>query len=199
MPNYIGTGLPDIAAAQYIDWVPIQSQTASGDTSITLTGMNSDFDEYKFEFVNLHPATQHVSPQFQVNAPGSGAAANFNETITSTHFVAYHDEGGSDTTVAYSSSHDQQQGTGYQNLFYNLDYENDESCSGILTLYAPSSTTYVTHFIAHTQGNHHSSNYSMESYVAGYVNITSAIDEINFKMSSGNIDAGTITMYGLSK
>ena len=68
MPNYIGTGLPDIAAAQYIDWVPIQSQTASGNTSITFTGMNSDFDEYRLEMVGMHPGTDYVSLKWQCNS-----------------------------------------------------------------------------------------------------------------------------------
>ena len=198
MPNYIGTGLPDIAAAQYIDWVPIQSQTASGNTSITFTGMNSDFDEYKFEFVNLHPATQHVSPQFQVNAPGSGAAANFNETITSTSFYTIHGEDGSGGDLAYHTSYDQGQGTAYQTIAIGGGNANDESSSGILTLYAPSSTTYVKHFIAQGTVCHHADK-TITTYAAGYINTTSAIDEINFKFSSGNTDAGTIYMYGLSK
>jgi hypothetical protein len=34
-------------------------------------------------------------------------------------------------------------------------------------------------------------------YTAGYGNTTSAINAIDFKMSSGNIDAGTIQMFGI--
>ena len=173
----------------------IASATASGSATLEFTsGIDSTYNEYQFYFVNLHPQTQHVHPQFQVNVAG---ASGFNETITSTHFVAYANEGDSDTTLAYSSSHDQGQGTAYQNLFYNLDYENDDSCSGILTLYNPSSTTYVKHFVSTMQGNHHTSAYSMVSHVAGYINVTAAIDEISFKMDTGNIDAGTIHMYGV--
>jgi len=175
----------------------IATATASSSSTLSFTsGIDSTYDLYEFRFMNMHPATQHVHWQFQANASGG---SGFNETITSSHFVAYHDEGDTDTTLSYSSGHDQAQGTAYQSMFYNLDYENDESCSGILTLYAPSSTTYVKHFASRVQGNHHSSNYSMESYVGGYINTTSAIDEISFKFSSGNIDAGTIKMYGVAK
>ena len=182
----------------------IKALTASSSSTLDFVDGTSDvvfdntYNEYQFRFVNLHPATQHVSPQFQVNATDDAGGGYDTSLITSTHFVAYHNEGGTDTTLAYSSSHDLTQGSAYQNLFYNLDYENDESCSGVLTLYDPSSTTYVKHFTAQMQGNHHSSNYSMISYVAGYINDTTAIDEISFKFSSGNIDEGTIYMYGVS-
>ena len=35
-------------------------------------------------------------------------------------------------------------------------------------------------------------------FTAGYFNTTSDIDAIQFKMASGNIDAGTIKMYGIN-
>ena len=41
------------------------------------------------------------------------------------------------------------------------------------------------------------SNFAVENYIAGYFNTTSAIDEIQFKMSSGNTDAGDICLYGI--
>ena len=36
-------------------------------------------------------------------------------------------------------------------------------------------------------------------YFAGYCNVTAAIDGVDFKFASGNIDSGVIKMYGLSK
>jgi hypothetical protein len=38
---------------------------------------------------------------------------------------------------------------------------------------------------------------SGNTYMAGYGNTTSAINAIDFKMSSGNIDDGTIQMFGI--
>ena len=71
------------------------------------------------------------------------------------------------------------------------------SASGVLTLYSPSSTTYVKHFTARV--NHMGgSPVTVDSYTAGYINTTAAIDEISFKFASGNIDAGTIKMFGVS-
>jgi hypothetical protein len=64
-------------------------------------------------------------------------------------------------------------------------------------LFNPSSTTFVKHFIARCNV-YQSSNYSIDNYTGGYANTTSAIDAVQFKMNSGNIDAGTITLYGIS-
>ena len=35
------------------------------------------------------------------------------------------------------------------------------------------------------------------SYISGYANTTSAVDAVQFAMSSGNIDSGTIKLYGI--
>ena len=40
--------------------------------------------------------------------------------------------------------------------------------------------------------------WSINSFVAGYGNTTSAVDAIRFQMSSGNIDAGDICLYGIA-
>ena len=44
---------------------------------------------------------------------------------------------------------------------------------------------------------YHASNEAEDCFTAGYFNTTAAIDEIQFKFSSGNIDAGIIKMYGV--
>ena len=36
-----------------------------------------------------------------------------------------------------------------------------------------------------------------DDYYAGYGNTTSAVNAISFQMSSGNIETGTIKLYGL--
>jgi len=41
-------------------------------------------------------------------------------------------------------------------------------------------------------------NYQLIHHVAGYCNVTAAIDGVQFSFSSGNIDSGTIKMYGVS-
>ncbi len=75
--------------------------------------------------------------------------------------------------------------------------DNDQSGAGYLHLFNPSSTTFVKHFIARCQ-HYMYIDYSQEYYTAGYGNTTSAIDAIQFKMSSGNIDSGEITLFGVA-
>ena len=174
--------------------VYIASATASSSATLSFTsGIDSTYNEYQFHFVNMHPATNGSEFSFQVNAAG---ASGFNEYITSTYVSAYHNESGSSSALAYDGGYDQAQGTAYQNLTQNIGNDNDQSCSGMLTLYAPSSTTYVKHFVSKVQESQQN-DYSIVAFAAGYINTTSAIDEISFKMDSGNIDAGSIHMYGV--
>ena len=173
----------------------ISSVTASASATVSFTtGIDATYNEYQFHFVNMHPATDQVDFSFQVNAAG---ASGFNETITSTAFQTYHAEDNSGAALVYRADDDQAQGTAYQNILSRLvGNAVDEPVSGILTLYAPSSTTYVKHFTAVGNGAYFE-NYSLSLHTAGYINTTSAIDEISFKFDSGNIDAGTIHMYGV--
>ena len=173
----------------------LATATASGSATLSFTsGIDSTYDAYEFHFVNMHPATDGVDFGFQVNAAG---ASGFNEVMTTTVFHAVHNESDSDTVLAYIATKDQAQGTAYQPVFsYGIGNDNDQSVSGILKLYAPSSTTYVKHFTSEGNG-YYQTEYSISFMAAGYINVTAAIDEISFKFSSGNIDAGTIHMYGV--
>ena len=172
----------------------ISSQTASGSASIEFTsGIDSTYPIYRFEFINIHPQTDAQNLTFQANVSGG---SGYNETITSTFFYAYHDEADSGTTLGYVTSFDQAQGTAFQRLLYEMSSDADHGAVGYLHLFNPSSTTFVKHFISRFN-NTDKDNYNIDNYCAGYFNTTSAIDEIQFKMSSGNIDSGTIKLYGI--
>ena len=175
----------------------INSATASGDTSLSFTsGIDSTYGEYVFIYVNIHPATD--GNVFQFNASSDGGS-NYNVVKTSTFFYAMHKEDDSEAELAYSTTYDLAQATGYQPLSVNLGNDNDQSASGILHLFSPSSTTYVKHFYSTcstyaTSGGDENEN---NNFAAGYMNTTSAVDAISFQISSGNIDAGTIYLYGI--
>ena len=172
----------------------ISKQTASSSSTISFTsGIDSTYKEYIFHFNNIHPATDNAEFSFQGNAAGG---SGYNETITSHQFETYHTEDGSSTSLAYKTARDQSQGTGFQTLALPT-HEDDNGASGFLHLFNPSSTTFVKHFIAKVQ-TVNSDTYCTCNFTAGYFNTTSAIDEIQFKMSSGNIDSGTITLYGIN-
>jgi len=172
----------------------ISTSTASDAANVDITsGIDSTYDEYMFVCTDIHPRTDGMTFQFQFNASGG---SGFNETITSTFFRAYHNENDSETAFAYNVHADQAQGTAYQTFGYTVDGDADACLAGILHLFSPSNTTYVTHFYGRSSYlGDGARNY--DNYVAGYVNSTAAMDEISFKFSSGNID-GVIQMYGIS-
>ncbi len=175
----------------------IASVTASSSASIGFTsGIDGTYNEYEFHCVNMHPATNNVRFSFQADVSGS---TSYGLTITSTGFRALHNEADSSADLSYTAStgYHQSDDTDYQILNNSGGNLDDESSSGILTLYAPSSTTYVKHFTSRFN-TYHQANQTVDTLAAGYFNTTTAIDKINFKMSSGNIDEGTIYMYGVS-
>jgi hypothetical protein len=175
--------------------VLLSTATASASASLSFdsTYITSTYPIYQFEFINIHPETNSVQFSFQANAVGG---SGYNETITSTAFDAYQNENNSGAGLEYSASRDQAQGTAFQEFNAGLGNGADDSVSGYLHLFNPSSTTFVKHFIGDTNTSYNGG-LSVNWKIAGYINTTSAIDEIQFKMSSGNIDDGIIKLYGI--
>ncbi len=172
----------------------ISTQTASSSSTISFTsGIDSTYDEYVFKFYDIHPASDNVT--FQVGFRDGSTA--YDATKTTTFFRAYHYEDDSGAALEYVTGQDLAQSTNFQSLTEGTGGDNDQSCSGTLHLFNPSSTTFVKHFIA-TVNNAHAVNLSENVYVAGYCNVTAAIDAVQFKFNSGNIDSGVIKLYGVS-
>jgi len=173
--------------------VLLSTQTASNSASISFTtGIDSTYKEYQFWFVDIHPRTDGAQLSFQGSTNGGSTYAT---TMTTTTFRAYHDEADTGTALVYVTGFDQAQGTGYQLLTGGLGNGADENSCGSLILFNPASTTYVKHFIS-TKQIYEATNFSENNFNAGYFNTTSAINAIDFKMSSGNFD-GTILLYGI--
>ncbi len=194
---------PDALQADYVggSMVFIKKLTSDGsDDDLSFVNGTSDvvldstYKEYLFICNDIHPETNDGDFQFQGNVAGG---SGYNETITSTYFRSYHNEGGTDAAVSYLASKDQAQGTGFQILAQGMANDNDACTSGYLRLFNPSSTTFVKHFISRFN-TYEGSDYSIDQHCAGYFNTTSAIDEIQFKMASDEIQGGTITLYGIN-
>ena len=159
-----------------------------GSSSVVL---DNTYPIYIFKIISLHPSGSD-DLQFQCSTDGG---SNYNTTVTSTYFRAYHNEGGSAQALEYQASKDQAQGTSYQ-VISESGPDNDHSTSGTLTLFNPSSTTFVKHWISEFNFVN-SSDYSMNTRGAGYFNTTSAINAVSFKFASSNLDLGNIKLYGL--
>jgi len=176
--------------------VLISEQTASSSSNISFTsGIDSTYKEYVFKFINIHPSSNGARFNFNISAD---SGSNYNVSKTSTYFNAYHTEDDTSSAgLSYNTGGDLANGTGDQNLFRGVGAGNDEALCGELHLFDPSSTTFVKHFIASTTLTSSDPGAS-SSFVAGYGNTTSAIDAIKFLFHTGNIDSGTIKMYGIS-
>ena len=162
----------------------ISTQTASSSSTISFaSSIDSTYKEYIFKYTDIHPATDGAN--FQVNFRDGSTA--YDATKTTTVFLANHNEDDSGTVLEYKASNDLAQSTSFQNLAESAGADNDQCVSGYLCLYNPSSTTFVKHFISETN-NADSGNNSQIFYVSGYNNTTAAIDGVQFKFSSGNID-----------
>jgi hypothetical protein len=171
----------------------ISSQTASASATISFTsGLTSTYKAYKFVIVNMNPATNTAQFSFNMSTDGG---SSYNVTKTSTFIYNLHYEDGSSTALAFNADPALAQETGFQRLNDYVSSDADAGVSGTLTLFNPSSTTYVKHWISHTQANR-ADVLSENTLVAGYANTTSAVNAIQFKYSTGNMD-GTIYMYGI--
>ena len=157
--------------------------------------LDSTYPIYVFKFINMHPATDGVAFEFNLSIDGG---SNYNVTKTTTNFGAFHSEDGSSSALNYDAGRDLAQSTAFQTLFTsgNLGNGSDESTSGELKLFNPSSTTFAKHFMSNVN-YYNDSDYSINCYIAGYGNTTSAVNAIRFQMSSGNIDFGKIKLYGI--
>ncbi len=156
--------------------------------------LDSTYKEYLFTFNNIHPETDTAAFQFNISIDGG---SNYNVTKTTSWFTAYHTEDGTTAAVAYDAANDLAQSTGDQILMTYVGNGNDESYAGNLSLFNPSSTTFVKHFIT-TGVDYGANDYANNPFCAGYGNTTSAVDAVQFKFSTGDIDAGDICLYGIN-
>jgi len=177
----------------------IKTLTASSSSTLSFVHgssgvvLDSTYPIYLFKFINMHPATD--SAQFKFNL-STDTGSNYNVAKTTTFFKAYHAEDDAGSALANEPSDTLANGTGSQIMGSVIDNDNDACWDGMMHLFNPSSTTFVKHFMS-VGASLGATKYSYNDFVAGYGNTTSAIDAVQFTMSSGNIDAGTIKLYGI--
>ena len=183
-----------IGYQEHVSGLVLIAEDTSGGSSVEFD-IPTGYGSVEWHFYNVHPVSDNVNLEFQVNATDDAGGGFDQSQITSTFTAAYLNESGIGGYYIYETGFDQANGTSYQHIGSYVGYENDESCSGVLTLYDPSSTTYVKHFTVRinviTQNG-----YTRDVVAGGYINDTTAISEMSFKFSSDNIGSGTIRMYG---
>jgi hypothetical protein len=180
-------------------WTLIKTLTASGDGDLSFVDgtddvvLDSTYPIYLFKFINIHPASASTLG-FNLSID---SGSNYNVAKTTSDFITNRAESDSgNDSVYYETALDLAQGTGVQKIANSIGNLNDDCAGGELWLFGLSSTTFVKHFICTSvTSSEHVATYNM--YIAGYGNTTSAVDAVQFSMSSGNIDAGKIKLYGL--
>ena len=179
--------------------VHIKTLTASSSGTLSFVHgsngvvLDSTYPIYKFELINIHAATADANFRFNTSPNGG---SNYNVVKTTTFFRATHNEAGNDSGLEYRASQDLAQSTAAQIILQQIGNDNDQSGSGTLTLYNPSSTTFAKHFIVRVNTTTHNDQ-CISDHIAGYFNNTNDINAVQFKMSSGNFD-GVIKLYGVS-
>jgi len=198
--KYNNNSISDVTALAGVpagDMTLIKTLTASSSGTLSFVDGSSDvvldntYPIYLFKFINIHPASaSHLSVGFR------DGGTDYDATKTTTYFRSYHRENGAESGLGYNGNDDLAQSTAFARLNENpqLGTDNDHSLCGEMYFFNPSSTTYVKHFFSRAVSI---ADYILDNYAAGYVNTTTAIDGVQFKMASGNIDSGTIKLYGI--
>ena len=172
----------------------LQTQTASSSSTITFdSNIDSTYKEYQIHWTDVHPSAS--GEKFQVNFKDGSTA--YDATKTTTAFESYNNEADNNSALTYQSGNHLSQSTSAQHISDGLGNENDESCVGILTIYAPADTTFVKHFIIEAN-MYNGGDFSVHDFIGGYINTATAIDGVQFSMTSGSIDVGTFKLYGVS-
>ena len=162
-----------------------------GSSSVIL---DSTYKEYLFILKDIHGSVNDKNMGFNVSIDGG---SNYNVAKTSSAFEAYHYENDGAAAAGYVAGRDLAEGTGFQILTSEAGADNEECACGTIQLFNPASTTFVKHYISRMVDKNPAPA-AVVNHVAGYVNTTSAVNAVQFKMANGNIDAGTITLYGIS-
>ena len=178
----------------------ISTHTVTSDdtqSSIDITSnINNTYDVYEFHFENMHPASSGSS-HLQVQANG-GTNTGFNDTnVISTTIASYHAEHGYNYNLQYEGWG--QTNTANYTIFSGYTGTgNDESVSGVFTLFDPSNSDHVTHFYARTSVVTDGTRYNQDVLSGGYFNFADELVGISFKFSTGNTESGEIKMYGVA-
>ena len=188
-----GSGVTSLGSMTFIKKLTASSSATlsfvDGASSVVL---DSTYKEYLFTFKNIHNATNDKLLQMNMSVD---TGSNYNVVKTTTFFHAYNMEDGSDADMQYDANRDIAQDAGFATIAQGVNSDNDQSVNGILHLFNPSSTSMVKHFISRTA--HTAGGGSRDCYSAGYGNTTSAVDAIQFKFDSGDIESGDICLYGI--
>lgn len=173
--------------------VLITSATASSSASITFTsGIDGTYNVYEVEITNLIAQTDDTTLRLRVSDDGGS-------TYESTSYYDTHYGGTSNVTG--------QEIHGVANVSYislnndsvssdRLGNQTDRTYNGTVRFYRPSDGTAKTKF--ETKMIYDNTGRIVTGYGAGAREVATAVDALEFSMSSGNLVSGTFQLFGIS-
>ena len=177
----------------------IKSITASSSASVEFEDgtsnvvLDNTYAKYLIEYKGVHPQTDNVI--FSFNA-SSDTGANYNvEKTFHVRIMGNQDSGAHEDEGQASQSLEND--TGVCQLGRYFGNEATEAAWGYMILWDPSNTTFYKHFESWCLTRHKDDGAYLNK-THGLFNTTSVVDSIIFTMSSGNIDAGVFTLYGIA-
>ena len=178
--------------------MPLALFTSDGsDANASFTsGIDSTYDTYLFIFNNIHPETDNRGLHFLASTDGG---SNYGVSTQTTAFHSTNNESGT-SALGYQTGNDATNSTSSIVLINEQANDNDMALSGYMYLYNPADTTFVKHFIC-VGSNGASGGAGVDaarySFTNGYINTTSAVNAIRFQAQAGEIQGGTIQMFGV--
>ena len=178
-----------------LGWTLLSTTVASGDMTIEITDLTNEYAMYKFVWTGLAPATESTTKLFMRTDSDNGASfdAGTSDYAWSNHRISMtgspaHDPEGDNSDSEMQINGNDALGTNANEL---MDIE--------ITCFNPSGTEYTkfkwegTYFdsAATPLGNH---------IMGAGVRLSAAdVDAVQFLYSTGNIEVGTLKVYGVRK
>ena len=176
--------------------VPISDTTISSDSNVVLT-IAGTYAEHFIIFNAVHPASSNEN--FGVNFRSTGSSGNFDVGKQTGFYRCTQEENGSGHTFAYQSGKDLAgNSSSDQEIGSSLGNSAHDSISGYMSIFNAGSTTFQKSFFI-VADETHGGNIQIMSFVSGYVRTTDALTGIRFQMSSGNLDSGSIQLFGVHR
>ncbi len=183
--------LPSFQAAARGDWVKISSATAASSATISFTGLTATYRAYVVVISNLVAASvSHLLMRTSTNAGVSydSAAANY----------TWHAAGAVDNSNASSATTtDTSINLTAISASYTIGTSTTATLNGMVNIFNNNIAAYclVKNIMAYTSAG--SGVYSIEVQGSGYRSSATAVNAIQFLMSSGNIASGIFELYGI--
>ena len=189
LPAIDGSALTGLSAGALVF---ISSSDLSSDATADFTGFNSAlYDSYEFVFANVIPATDNVYLYARTSSDGgstydSGDDYQYSAVLNSNSFTsAVADQSGTEVTNQMK----------FLAVGVNVGSNaNEDGISGVINVLGPhlAKRTKLVHSLTYDGAN------GWLVYLTGGASRKSSadVDAIRFFFNSGNIESGTITMYG---